>query len=439
MLCAFAESAFGLVVAGVADEHHLVAASRGNAALRGAPCRPAGRWRRRPAGLSGSASARTAGATPWAEKTTVAPSGTSSSSCTKTAPRSSRSGHDVAVVDDLPADVHGRTEAIESPFDRLDGPFDAGAERPWPGQDHLPRADRGGPLVQHGSSGPQRGEGAPAAPDDGGRQDDRACEVSEMARTTATGVSQGTLSRAAVSMSTAKRPESRPAWRDRAGPFTRCGVDTIGPTLTVSPRRRRAAATSGADVEVEPAPCWPSLDRGRGRPTTTSPGASPSIERACHARHGDGARAWSPRALCWAVRPARRSPAPARTHRGCRRRRTSRPGPRPGAGARRSRRSVRGIRHGRRTAGGPHVAAQGHDGPDQAVEVVVDAEVPGEAGAGEPGLVPGAVRALGVDQPGDAAAGRWRARLPRRPAGPAGPRPSARRWSRPRPRQPLST
>ncbi len=37
------------------------------------------------------ASERTAGATPWAENTTVAPLGTSSSSSTKIAPRCSRS------------------------------------------------------------------------------------------------------------------------------------------------------------------------------------------------------------------------------------------------------------------------------------------------------------------------------------------------------------
>ena len=51
------------------------------------------------------ASACTAGDTPWAENTTVAPSGTSSSSSTKIAPRRLQILHHMPVVHDLLADV----------------------------------------------------------------------------------------------------------------------------------------------------------------------------------------------------------------------------------------------------------------------------------------------------------------------------------------------
>src|SRR5690606_19753454 len=45
-----------------------------------------------------------------------------------------------------------------------------------------------------------------------------------------------------------------------------------------------------------------------------------------------------------------------------------------------------------------HVAAESGEREDLTVEVVVDGEVPGEAGAGEVRLVPGAVLALGGGQ-----------------------------------------
>ena len=77
-----------------------------------------------------AASARTSGETPWAASTTVAPSGTSSSSWTKTAPLRSRSADHVRVVDDLAAHVHRGPEALDGPLDDLDGPLHPGAERP---------------------------------------------------------------------------------------------------------------------------------------------------------------------------------------------------------------------------------------------------------------------------------------------------------------------
>src|SRR5512147_225831 len=49
------------------------------------------------------------------------------------------------------------------------------------------------------------------------------------------------------------------------------------------------------------------------------------------------------------------------------------------------------------------VAAERGEREDLPVQVVVDGEVPGEAGAGKIRLVPGAVLSLGVGQPLDAA------------------------------------
>src|ERR1700730_10745882 len=57
------------------------------------------------------------------------------------------------------------------------------------------------------------------------------------------------------------------------------------------------------------------------------------------------------------------------------------------------------------------VPAERHDGKPQPVQVVVDVEVTREAGAREPRLVPGAVRPLGVDEPGNAPLDRLRPAL----------------------------
>ena len=64
---------------------------RRTASPRGAPWSPAGRSRRWSSGRAPRPARARPGETPWAEKTTVSPSGTSSSSSTKTAPRDSRS------------------------------------------------------------------------------------------------------------------------------------------------------------------------------------------------------------------------------------------------------------------------------------------------------------------------------------------------------------
>ena len=75
-----------------------------------------------------SASACTAGETPWAEKTVIAPSGiVSSSSSTKIAPRSRSVLDDVLVVDDLLAHVDRRPVQLERALDGLHGAVHARA------------------------------------------------------------------------------------------------------------------------------------------------------------------------------------------------------------------------------------------------------------------------------------------------------------------------
>ena len=68
---------------------------------------------------------------PWADRTTTAPSGTSSSSSTKTAPLCLQIAHHVEVVDDLLADVDGPAVLLEGSLDGVDGAFDAGAVATW--------------------------------------------------------------------------------------------------------------------------------------------------------------------------------------------------------------------------------------------------------------------------------------------------------------------
>ena len=74
-----------------------------------------------------AASACTLGATPWAENTTVAPSGTSDSSSTKMAPRCLEGFDDVSVVHDLLAHVDRRAVGVERPLDGDHRAVDAGA------------------------------------------------------------------------------------------------------------------------------------------------------------------------------------------------------------------------------------------------------------------------------------------------------------------------
>ena len=93
-------------------------------------------------------------------------------------------------------------------------------------------------------------------------------------------------------------------------------------------------------------------------------------------------------------------------------------------------RSIR--RSCRVVASGPHVAAERADREDQPVQVVVDVEVAGEAGAGEPAARPRCRRRAACPpasaMPRSVAAA---LRAPRRRAGRAAPTRSATRWTRP--------
>jgi hypothetical protein len=57
-------------------------------------------------------------------------------------------GDDVGVVDDLAPDVDRLGEPVDGPLDDVDRPLDAGAERPWPGQQHRPWPDDAGPSFE---------------------------------------------------------------------------------------------------------------------------------------------------------------------------------------------------------------------------------------------------------------------------------------------------
>ena len=85
----------------------------------------------------------------------MAPSGTSSSSSTKTAPRAARFVHDVLVVHDLLADVDRRAIEVERLLHRDDRAVDAGAVAAGVGEQDA-STNCGHPEFDHGleSTGP---------------------------------------------------------------------------------------------------------------------------------------------------------------------------------------------------------------------------------------------------------------------------------------------
>ncbi len=91
------------------------------------------------------ASAGTDFGTPWAEKTTGRSGGHWSSSLTKTAPQGFQAIDDVAVMDDLVADIDGGAVAFQRLFDDLDGAVDAGAEAARRGEIDFERGGHGLP------------------------------------------------------------------------------------------------------------------------------------------------------------------------------------------------------------------------------------------------------------------------------------------------------
>ena len=88
--------------------------------------------RRRAAAL-----ACTAGATPWAENTTVAPSGTSRLRFDEHRAALAQLLDDVLVVDDLLAHVDRRAVQLERALDGLHGAIDAGAVAARGGEQEL--------------------------------------------------------------------------------------------------------------------------------------------------------------------------------------------------------------------------------------------------------------------------------------------------------------
>ncbi len=52
------------------------------------------------------------------------------------------------VVDDLAADEHRPAETLQRTLDDFDRPFDAGAERPWAGEQHIVRTAGAGPAFE---------------------------------------------------------------------------------------------------------------------------------------------------------------------------------------------------------------------------------------------------------------------------------------------------
>ena len=137
--------ALDLLVSGVADQHDRVAAPRVAPRLRVHLRHERARRVDRRRGRARPPPSRTAGATPCAEKTTVAPSGTSSTRVDEDRAALLELAHDVRVVDDLLADVDGLPVERERPLDRLDRPLDAGAIAARRGQEdplHQTAADR---------------------------------------------------------------------------------------------------------------------------------------------------------------------------------------------------------------------------------------------------------------------------------------------------------
>ena len=57
-------------------------------------------------------------------------------------------GHDMHVMDDLAADEHRPAEPLQRPLDDFDRPFDAGAERPRAGEQHVVRTAGAGPAFE---------------------------------------------------------------------------------------------------------------------------------------------------------------------------------------------------------------------------------------------------------------------------------------------------
>ena len=81
--------------------------------------------------------------------------------------------HHPGVVHDLLAHVDRLALQLERALDDLDGPLDAGAERPRPGQQDLARPAGGRPPLGHGRGGAQRAQRGQPAGDDARHRSDQ--------------------------------------------------------------------------------------------------------------------------------------------------------------------------------------------------------------------------------------------------------------------------
>ncbi len=216
-----------------------------------------------------AASARTAGETPCAENTTHAPSGTSDSSSTNTAPRRSRSATTWVLCT-----ICLRTYTGAPRWSRTFSTISMA--RSTPAQNDLGPASstrRGPAAAAHRAStglAARRLRSAARPPVTiPGRSNGRA-GVSDTARSTATGRSPAAAASGADSMSASSAPLA--ASRRRLGPPASRSTVITGPVLTRSPARRSSPASNGATGHrVVVLPSLTSV------PTTRSPGVRSSV------------------------------------------------------------------------------------------------------------------------------------------------------------------
>ena len=330
----------------------------------------------------------------------------------------------MCVVDDLLAHVDRRPALRERPLDDLDRARDAGAggargcehdvavaraPRPSPRAASSPRAARG-------TRGGRRWRPAP----DGGSRSG-ACRARRAAS------SAVARARRRPATPTPCRPPARPRGPARAG-ARRTPVrvlETIGPTWTRRPPRRRTPARIGgirARQRLDLA--CAARSRARHRPARAA-GSSAAADA------GDQRRA-----RLGVVGEPRGGPSAARPHADLLDRLHGAPARIARASSAQSARARAGRRPGRRrrswwrSSASSQAARQRHDREHDAIEVVVDVEVAGEAGARVLRARPSR-RRRAASRPGSGCRGapRASARRPRR--GRAAPTPSAMRcWGR---------
>ena len=187
-----------------------------------------------------------------------------------------------------------------------------------------------------------------------------------------------------------RRRAREPAWPRALGRARAMrSAEASGPTWTRRPRRRERAASERAAGHLRPA--CPSSSTQLGRADDVAGARAPGRRRRRARRPRRAARVER-------ERPRGGDPRPVGPHPGAQHRRAGRLAERElldrAAARARAARSSRDSED----------PAERHHREDVPVEVVVEVEVAGEAGAGEVRLVPAAVRPLRLDEPADRAA-----------------------------------